>query len=148
MCRWRDLGGVFVGLLVGLTVGWLLWSGGASTAQSWAANLGHSDAVVVIAVETEQNLDRVRRSVSSERILVNSDTGFAVEPQRIVVTSLEFAGEILAMAGWQDRPLEIVYVRRRARTDEEEDEQASRIAALVNKPTLTRGEAYVLLNSM
>ena len=104
--------------------------------------------MLVIVVETQGNLDIVRRAVSTDRVVASSSTGLAIEPQRLIVTSLESAGEILTMAGWQDRPLEIVDLGRRIRNDAPAAKNLEGIAALVNKPTLTRGEAYRLLGSM
>ena len=144
----RDLAGALIGFCLGLAVGWLSWSGDSRAVHQWADSLQGRDAVLVIAVETQGNLDAVRRAVSKDRIVASSKTGFAIHPQRLVVTSLESAGELLTMAGWQDRPLEIVDVGRRLREDDVADKQLESIASLMNKPTLTRGEAYRLLRSM
>ena len=144
----RDLAGVLIGVCLGLLIGWLLWSGDSRAIQQWAGSLQGKDAVLVIAVKTQANLDAVRSAVSKDRIIASSQTGFAIDPQRIVVTSLEFAGELLTMAGWQDRPLQIVAVERRLREDDGADKKLTDTASLMNKPTLTRGEVYRLLKSM
>lgn len=144
----RVLAGVIAGLCVGLAAGWLVWKRDTASSATWTSSLLGSEPVLVIEVETRRSLDIVRRAVSTDRVVASTETGFAVEPQRVVVTSVEFAGELLAMAGWQDRPLEIIEIGRRIREDTSTDTRLSNVASLMNKPTLTRGEAYLLLNSM
>ncbi len=131
-----------------MIAGWLIWGAEKPGMPDWVGSPDASDAVLVIVVETQGNLDIVRRAVSTDRVVASSSTGLAIEPQRVVVTSLESAGEILTMAGWQDRPLEIVDLGRRIREDAPAAKNLEGIASLVNKPTLTRGEAYLLLSSM
>ncbi len=148
MGRKRDLAGVLVGVCLGLAVGWLVFRGEMPSTPEWVGSQDGTDAALIIVVETQANLDMVRRAVSTDRVVASSSTGFAIEPQRVVVLSLESAGEILMMAGWQDRPLEIVDVGRQLDKDTAAAGKPTGIASLVNKPTLTRGEAYLLLSSM
>jgi hypothetical protein len=86
--------------------------------------------------------------VAPDRLVATSSQGLAISPQRVVVTSVEYAGDLLARAGWLDRTLEIVDIRRQSREEAPVDAKLARIASLMNKPTLTRGEAHFLLNSM
>ena len=150
MGGFRVLAGVLAGLCLGLAIGWLLWKQDTSVPapDTWAGSLWETEAVLVIAVETAGNLEVVRRAVSPERIVASSQAGFAVEPQRLVVTKLESAGQLLARAGWQDRPLEILHVGPRVRDAAPIDERLASVASLMNKPTLTRGEAYRLLGTL
>lgn len=154
MAKSRGLGGMVAGLAIGLVTGWLSWGEGVASAQEWIGSARTQNSVLVISVETEQRLADVRQAVKQQRVVASSEAGFALESQgveRVVVRSLESAGEILAMAGWQDRPLEIVAIGRRVRSVDDSDsktDQATRIATLANKPTLTRGEAYLVLKSL
>jgi hypothetical protein len=116
--------------------------------REWAESQQNADAVLVIVVGTRENVEVIHRSVSPDRIVAHSDTGLAIAPQRLVVESLESAGEILTIAGWSDRPLEILNFERRQPENNGADEKLTRINSLMKKPTLTQGEAYFLLNSM
>jgi hypothetical protein len=144
----RCLYGILIGLCFGLTSGWLLWSGHGPNIREWAESQRNADTVLVIVVGTEANVEAVHRSVSPGRIVAHSDSGLAVTPQRLIVESLESAGEILMMAGWSNRPLEIVDIKGRPREDNVVDEKQARNNSLMKKATLTQGEAYFLLNSM
>jgi hypothetical protein len=144
----RYLSGGLVGLCLGLMLGWLLWSEHEPEIPKWTGTPKGADAVLVIVVETQQNLEVVRRSVSPSRVVASSRGGLAITPQRVVVTSLEHAGELLTTAGWPDRPLEIVDIRRQSRKDDPVDQRLARIASLLNEPTLTRGEARLILDSL
>ena len=62
--------------------------------------------------------------------------------------SVESAGELLMLAGWQDRSLEIMDVGRSLRNGDAAKENLDGVASLANKPTLTRAEAHQLLRSM
>jgi hypothetical protein len=144
----QDLRGLLVGLCLGLTLGWLLWSGHGPEIPRWAGGLRGADTVLVIVVHSRANLEAIRRSVSPDRIVARSEAGLAIAPQRVVVTSLELAGDLLTLAGWSDRALEIVDLGRRSRNEAAGNKRLSRVAALMNKETLTLGEAYSLLSSM
>ena len=139
------------GLSVGLFAGWMLWGDpvdvelavpSVAVETPW-----QGDAVLVVAVETPENLEAVRRSVAEHRVVASSEEGFAFEPHRLVVTRLEATGPLLGESGWNDRPLEIVRIARRDR-DAAPDPRLAELAELVSKPTLTRGEAYRVLGSM
>jgi hypothetical protein len=138
------------GLLLGLGLGLLLFRAEAdlpSMPRVEIARAFDQEAVLIVAVETPENLAVVRRAVSADRLVASSEHGFAIEPRRLVVTRLERAGDLLGKAGWSDRPLEIVHVGPRER----ESAQAGRlsdVAELVDEPTLTMGEAYRLLGTL
>lgn len=140
--------GILAGLCLGLCAGWLVFSGDGPAAREWAGGPFGKDAVLIVVVETPGNLDVVRRAVSTDRIVASSEVGIAIDPRRLVVTSLESAGDLLMRAGWQDRPLEIVDIGRRLREDGVAERKLDDVASLMNKPTLTRGEAYRLLSTM
>lgn len=136
------------GFCLGLALGWLLWSDAGLPALSWPDGLGSGDPVLVIVVETRENLEIVRGAVAPDRIVVSTEAGLAISPHRVVATSLERAGTLVTKTGWHDRPLEIVAIDRRTPDRDASDDERVDIASLVNKPTLTRAEAYRLLRTL
>jgi hypothetical protein len=157
----RGISGLFlgwIGLCLGLAIGWLLWSGDAPELPELPSVAGtspasRSDTVLVIVVETEQNVETVRGAVAPDRVVVASQQGIAVSPRRLVVTSVEHAGELLTAAGWSDHSLEIVDMRRsRGESRPEQggkvDSTLARITSLINDPARTLADAKILLDSM
>ncbi len=148
MSAFRELRGILAGLSIGLLVGWMIWGLEGPVRSGWAEGPRDTETLLVIVVDGPGSLDVVRRAVSSDRILASSQAGLAIAPQRLVVTALEAAGPLLTRAGWQDRPMEIFDLGRPLREAPAGDQRLARIASLVSKPTLSRGEAYLLLGSL
>ncbi len=144
----RDLYRILLGLSIGLTIGWLAWSDYAPNIRSWANSLRNGDEILVLVVGNQESVKTIHHSVPANRILAHADSGLAIAPKRLVVESLESLGEILTLAGWTDRPLKIVDIERLPPEKNLADENLARTNALMNKPTLTQGEARFLLNSM
>jgi len=67
--------------------------------------------VLVLVVQGPNELEQIRRSVASDRIVSSSSDAFAVAEGRIVTTRIEAAGPVLSEAGWVDRELEFVDAR-------------------------------------
>lgn len=104
--------------------------------------------VLVIDVREPSRAAAVRAAVSSERVVAESEHGFALRERRLVVSSLEEAGEILGAAGWEDAGLRILRfepVRDREDRDEGPQLDARRLAELMQKPTLSYFEAQQVL---
>ena len=104
--------------------------------------------VLVIDVREPSRAAAVRAAVSSERVVAESEHGFALRERRLVVSSLEEAGEILGSAGWEDASLQILrFEPVRDRADQGEGPQADtqRLAELMQKPTLSYFEAQQVL---
>lgn len=104
--------------------------------------------VLVIDVREPSRAAAVRAAVSSERVVAESEHGFALRERRLVVSSLEEAGEILGSAGWEDASLQILrFEPVRDREDQGEGPQADtqRLAELMQKPTLSYFEAQQAL---
>lgn len=100
--------------------------------------------VLVIDVREPCRAAAVRAAVSSDRVVAESKHGFALRERRIVVSSLEEAGEILGAAGWKDASLQILRfepVRYREERDESRQANAQLLARLMQKPTLSYFEA-------
>jgi hypothetical protein len=90
----------------------------------------------------------VRAAVSGDRVVAESKHGFALRERRIVVSSLEEAGEILGAAGWNDSSLQILRfepARYREERDESRQADAQLLARLMQKPTLSYFEARQVL---
>ena len=108
--------------------------------------------VLILVVGSEDRVRDVRAAVSSNRIVAEGPGSFALEPGRIVATSLEAAEISLAGAGWIDRPLEFITVASQGRQERASASSSARsgsnatLAALLSKPTLTQGEAMMALN--
>jgi hypothetical protein len=75
-------------------------------AVRWA--IGEEKPVLVIEVGEPARAAAVRAAVSSERVVAESKHGFALRERRLVVSSLEEAGEILGSEGWEDARLQIL----------------------------------------
>jgi hypothetical protein len=104
--------------------------------------------VLVIDVREPSRAAAVRAAISSERVVAESEHGFALCERRLVVSSLEEAGEILGSAGWEDASLQILRfepVRDREDRDEGRQADAQRLAELMQKPTLSYFEAHQAL---
>ena len=104
--------------------------------------------VLVIDVREPSRAAAVRAAISSERVVAESEHGFALRERRLVVSSLEEAGEILGSAGWEDADLQILrFEPVRDREDQDEGPQANtqRLAELMQKPTLNYFEAQQVL---
>jgi hypothetical protein len=113
--------------------------------RQWVAE---EKPVLVIDVREPSRAAAVRAAVSSDRVVAESEHGFALRERRLVVSSLEEAGEILCSAGWEDAGLQILRfepVRHREEPNERQRAKTQRLAELMQKPTLTYLEAHQAL---
>ena len=119
--------------------------------------LVEEDTVLVFVIPQPQNAARIRSVVSAERVLWESDAGFALVGDRVITTSYEQAGEVIMGAGWIDRPIQIVTLD--ADLDDEDgagdsadpisrESRRQQLLDLVYKPTLSRGEQMFVLSAM
>ena len=112
----------------------------------WA--IGEEKPVLVIDVREPSRAAAVRAAISSERVVAESKHGFALRERRLVVSSLEEAGEILGSVGWEDTNLRILRfepVRDRGDRGEGRRADVRRLAELMQKPTLNYFEAQQAL---
>lgn len=117
---------------------------------------GEDDPILVFVVPLAESAGRIRAAVAPEAVVWEGDAGFALASGRVVASSLERAGEIITGAGWVDREIQIVSLE----TDPPEQATAAsgdptssearreRLGALMNKPTLSRGEQVLVLQAM
>lgn len=131
----------------------LIFEGPAMMAS---AGLVEKEPVMVFVIPSLENARRVRSAVSEDRIAWEGRPGLALEGGRVVAMSLDDASAVIEGAGWVDRPIQIVRLDDPATEAGEEAEgdpaereaRAERLRALVNKPTLSRGEQMFVLAAM
>ncbi len=100
----------------------------------------------------------MRRAIDPSRIVARTREGFALKEGRIVAAGHSAAGELLTLADWTDRSLELYVpsssrVRRSGRGGEPASDSDGKgpginIAELAKKPTLTPFEALAVLKAM
>jgi hypothetical protein len=119
--------------------------GGAERELSWARPWRpEADPVLIVVVGDAARVDLVRNAVDRERIICQTVNAFALRERRIIAASFEEVGPMLMEAGWRDDPLEIV--TSRPPSTRSDADQASKIADLMNKPTLNALEARMALS--
>lgn len=124
------------------------------------------DPVLVVIVGNEDLVDSVRKVISPERIIADTGSAFALVDKRIIAANSDAASGPINELGWIHRKIELVAVptglgrrweknrhqgrnRRKSKNLSDEDkEKAELIANLIRKPTLTAGEAGMLLRHM
>lgn len=128
---------------------------------SWLPVFGEekSDTVLVFLVGSRRGVETVKKSVDPARIVAETPNAIALVEGRMVAVDAAAVSEPLMAAGWADRPLELLQVPRddglnrgeKKGTGEQSGEDAARIdriMELMNKPSLTQGEALFVLNAM
>jgi hypothetical protein len=105
-------------------------------------------AVLVIVVGDPGTLAAIRAGVAPERVVAASDEAFAVREDRVVAVSVEAAGPVLTAAGLAGRRIEIWSASAVRAPDPFRPGPRTAGAAqkLASKPTLTLGEALMLLD--
>lgn len=114
------------------------------------------DPVLVFVVPQPENTRRIRSAVPNERVLWESEAGFALVGERVITSSFEAAGEVIKGAGWLDRPIQIVTLDADPEEELESDgvspasreDRRKRLLELVHQPTLSRGEQMFVLQAM
>ena len=141
-----------------------------SEPETWIPTISEiinpADPVLVVIVGSPELVHSVREAVSSDRIVADTGDAFALVDRRIVAASAEAAGGPINQLGWIDDPIDLVAMsgdrgrqwelnrsspgrgRGKAALSDEDREQAAMIAGLMAKPTLTAGEAGMLLRHM
>ena len=144
----RALTMTLAGLVLGSTAVWFLWNDGPSVGALWRDAASAGDPVLILVVGSAAKVAGVESRVSADRVVASSSAGFALRKGLLVVSSIDRAGPLLMEAGWRDKPIEIVDVRRGPQAARSDASGGDRMADLINKPTLTLGEARAALNSM
>jgi hypothetical protein len=125
---------------------------------AWLPVVGGSgeEPILVFLVGSREGVEIVKRAVDPERIVVETPDAIALVEGRMVATDAHAVSQPLMDAGWSDRSLELLSVprddgRRRRGGEQPSEADAARMARLtelMNKPTLTSGEAMVVLQAM
>ncbi len=128
---------------------------------SWLPVFGgeKSETVLVFLVGSRWGVETVKKSVDPARIVAETPDAIALVEGRMVAVDAAAVSEPLMLAGWADRQLELLQVPRddglrrsgKKGTGEQSEEDAARmdrITELMNKPSLTQGEALFVLNAM
>lgn len=114
------------------------------------------DPVLVFVIPLPENARRIRSAVSEERVVWEGEAGFALVGERVITSSFETAGEVIAGAGWLDRPIRIVTLESDPEEDIESEsvspaareDRRKRLLELVHQPMLTRVEQMFILQAM
>jgi hypothetical protein len=121
--------------------------GGTDRSPAWARpSKSEAEPVLIVVVGNAARVDLVRNAVDRERIICETADAFALRERRIIAGSFEEVGPMLMRAGWRDDPLEIVTLL--PPSTRSPTARASKIADLMNKPTLNIVEARMVLNSL
>ncbi len=121
------------------------------------------EPVLVIVVGSTRLVGSVRKAISPDRIVADTDDAFALVDRRIIAASAEAASGPINELGWIHREIELVSVPMGAgraweenrhkkvagrNMDAADSAKAEQIAELMQKPTLNAVEAGMLLQHM
>jgi hypothetical protein len=139
--------GFLVASLLALALGLAAGEDAAPSPARTRLSKPAADPVLVVVVGDQARVDLVRKAVDRERIIFDTAHAFALRERRIIAAAFEQVGPMLMQAGWRDDPLEIVASRSAStRSEAAADHRASKIAELMNKPTLNILEARMALD--
>lgn len=103
-------------------------------------------SVLVVVVRDPTRVAWVRAAVDEERVVAESQGGFALAEGRIVTESVHHVASLRMQAGWSDARLEVVAIG--PRTEEFGAVDAHRLGVLVSKPELEPAEARAALQRL
>ncbi len=145
-----------MGAIIAVGIGISLWqdAGGALTSVRRELGLAASgEPVLVIFVADAKAVASVRAAVADERVVAESPNAFALSEGRIIAEGGDAASEILSLAGWVDRDLKLMRVRKRASPSPlgaggsgQQGSASGELAELLSKDKLTYAEASQLLD--
>jgi hypothetical protein len=142
----------FLGAALGgglLLYGAGIWPNGSAPPDG---DTSGAPAVLVLLVDDRESVRGVRLAIDPARMVTQSDDGLALRGGRIVATSHDAVGQILATAGWTDRPIEIFDAasmrKSSGATESAATSRDATIASYARKPTLNYIEALSLLSAM
>ncbi|MEE8166345.1 MAG: hypothetical protein V3T64_12300 [Myxococcota bacterium] len=144
-------GGIFLALCALIVVTAVAFEG-PGVAKRFG--LVEKDPVLVFVLPGVENARRLRASIAPDRIVWQGVQGLALAGGRVLALNLDDAGDVIEIAGWVDRPIQIVRLQD-ARWEEGAEldggsrkERLARLRSLVNKPTLNRVEQIFVLMAM
>ncbi|MGH0035147.1 MAG: hypothetical protein ACQGVK_08955 [Myxococcota bacterium] len=115
------------------------------------------EPVLIFLVGSRGGVESVKQAVDPARIVAESPDAIALAEGRMVATTADAASAPLMAAGWGDREIELFVVAkndgldRKARSGKgggSDDPRFGRLMELMNKPTLSRGEALFVMQAM
>ena len=124
---------------------------------AWIPVLGQEAApILVFLVGDAAAVNAVKRAVDPSRIVAETDDAFALAEGRMIAAGPEAVSEPLTAAGWIDRKVELLPLPKRRETvaasgeggGSSEDPRFDRLMELMNKKTLSHGEALFVMNAM
>lgn len=116
--------------------------------------LAEEEPVLVFVIPGVENARRVRAAIKPERIVWQGKEGLALAGGRVLALNLDSAGDVIELAGWVDRPIQIVRLddpqpeQDAASDGASREERLVRLRSLVSKPTLSRGEQMFIMSAM
>jgi len=136
----------------------LLWIGPRLDGGLRSGFRSPEQPVLVFLVASRRGVERVEAAVDPARIVAATPDAVALVEGRVVATSATAVSEPFMAAGWADRPVELFDLPRgdgpadggpRQEPGTPPDPvQREKLAELMNKPTLSRGEALLVLRSL
>ena len=115
------------------------------------------EPVLVFEIPDPARLAGVRAAIGDERVREEHADGFSTHGGRVYVRDVSRAGEFIGSGGWVERPVQIVGLGMDEGGAEDAQSEASpmspeerreRLRALVQKPSLKRGEQILILKAM
>ena len=115
--------------------------------------LGSGEPVIVIIVANPRAVASVRAAVPDDRVVADSPNGFALREGRIIAAEHDSASDLVSAAGWLERKLMLMQVRKKSRSSKTKKGDGDDggldpdlLAELLNKETLSYVEATLLLD--
>lgn len=124
---------------------------------AWVPVLGQEEEpILVFLVGDTAGVDAVKRAIDPSRIVAETDDAFALVEGRMIAAGPEAVSEPLTAAGWIDRKVELLPLPKRRDTvaaasrggGSSDDPRFERLMDLMNKPTLSHGEALFVMTAM
>ncbi len=138
----------------------------ASSESEWVPDLSSwmktDEPVLVVLVGSDEGVRAVRAAVSSDRVVAETETAFAMIEGRVIASNAEAASQPINQAGWVDREIQMLAIPmslshgpkgppgqgERGGGSDEDRAKAQKIAELMKKPTINALEASVLMQHM
>ncbi len=124
---------------------------------SWVPILGsQQDPILVFLVGDRSGVQAMKRAVDPSRIVAESPDAIALVEGRMMATNAAAVSAPLMAAGWDDREIELFTLPRNDGLNRKgsrkgkgaDDPRFGRLMELMNKPTLSYGEALFVMNAM
>ena len=145
-----------LGAIMAVGLGISMWQEGGSAFESVREQLGlggEAKPILVIFVADARAVARVRAAVSEDRVVAEGPGAFALREGRILADGHDAAGEMVSAAGWIDRELKLLRIRKKATPSQKSAAgpgqgglRDGELAELLSKDTLTYAEATRLLD--